>query len=346
MSFGNLSGSIESPVSMKNSKTGNQRNAHNNGVWPMRAFLVRTVLAAGCLALTSTVVAQPVFQVPYQSILGDNLTMNVWQGTNISFLTPVTSSDPVVAGLTLSTSAENIMGQIVTNVDQAYNYYALACGSLPAPYPPNYYVNGRSTIAAVDNTGGAGYSWIGSTGIELQTGTFDVLYNNVAANNQYDQVTFYELGRNFWTFGNQLNGNSSGVNIGQTSFTTGFAVFMRFQSMDYAGVQVRALWIVDLSPIQAKRHQSCRRIYGEPQLELREHARHRTRRARQQPRFDRPVRLVPFRLGRHVWRQLFVDQLVRFELLEAGLRRDRRRRPTSRRSTISSWPLATRRSRT
>ena len=118
-------------------------------------------------------------------------------------------------------------------MDQAYNYYALATGATPTPFPPNYYINGRSTIAAVDTTGGAGYSWIGSTGIELQTGTFDVLYNNVAANNQYDQVTFYELGRNFWTFGNQLDGTS----IGPTSFTTGFAVFMRFQSMDYAGVQ-------------------------------------------------------------------------------------------------------------
>ena len=171
--------------------------------------------------------------MPYQSILGYSSTMNVWQGTNISFLTPVNSSDPVVAGLTQSTSAENIMGQIVTNVDQAYDYYALACGALPNPYPPNYFINGRSTIAAVDTTGGAGFSYIGSTGIELQTGTFDVLYNNVAANNQYDQVTFYELGRNFWTFGNQLNGTS----IGATSFTTGFAVFMRFQSMDYAGVQ-------------------------------------------------------------------------------------------------------------
>ncbi len=199
----------------------------------MRIVILRTLLAASCLALPAAAVAQPVFQVPYQSILGYNSTMNVWQGTNISFLTPVNSTDPTVASLTASSSAEAIMGQIVNNVDQAYDYYALACGATPVPFPPNYYVNGRSTIAAVDTTGGAGYSWIGNTGIELQTGTFDTLYNGVAANNQYDQVTFYELGRNFWTFGNQLDGTS----IGATSFTTGFAVFMRFQSMDYAGVQ-------------------------------------------------------------------------------------------------------------
>ena len=125
--------------------------------------------------------------VAYHSILGDDLTMNVWQGQYISFLTPTT-----MTGLSNAT-----MATLVGKVDLAYDYYHIATGLNPAPFPPNYYINGRDTIAAVDNTGGAGYSWIGATGIELQTNYFNTLYNGVANNNQYDQVVFYELGRNF-----------------------------------------------------------------------------------------------------------------------------------------------------
>ncbi|MCY2926371.1 MAG: family 20 glycosylhydrolase, partial [Planctomycetota bacterium] len=157
-------------------------------------------------------------------------TMNVWQGQYISFLTPTTTT-----GLSNAT-----MAALVGKVDLAYDYYHIATGSNPTPYPPSYYINGRDTIAAVDHTGGAGFSWIGYTGVELQTDYFNTLYSGVATSNQYDQVVFYELGRNFWLYGNQLDGgnvsNPGGPTIGQYSFTTGFAVFMRFKSMEYAGV--------------------------------------------------------------------------------------------------------------
>ncbi len=164
-------------------------------------------------------------QVIYHSILGDVLTMNIWQGTHVSFLTPTsrTDLDPTV------------IARILATVDAAYEYYESATGAQPTPYPPNYYINGRDTIAVVDNTGGAGYSYLGYTGIELMTPYFNILYNGVKNNNQYDQVVFYELGRNFWLYGNQLDGNSTGTNIGQNSFTTGFAVLMRFLSLDSTG---------------------------------------------------------------------------------------------------------------
>jgi len=160
-------------------------------------------------------------QTTYHSILGDVLTMNIWQGTHVSLLTPtsMTGLDPTV------------MAKILATVDNAYEYYASATGAQPNPYPPDYYINGRDTIAVVDHTGGAGYSYLGSTGIEVMTPYFNTLYNGVVNNNQYDQVVFYELGRNFWLYGNQLNGTS----IGQNSFTTGFAVMMRFLSLDSTG---------------------------------------------------------------------------------------------------------------
>ncbi len=160
-------------------------------------------------------------RTPYHSILGDNLRMNIWQGTHVSLLTPTS-----MTGLN-----PRVMAKILAAVDNAYEYYESATGAQPNPYPPNYYIHGRDTIAVVDHTGGAGFSYLGATGIELMTPYFKILYNGVKDNNQYDQVVFYELGRNFWLYGNQLNGTS----IGQESFTTGFAVLMRFLSLDSTG---------------------------------------------------------------------------------------------------------------
>jgi hypothetical protein len=186
-----------------------------------------------CISLASIVVlmvcggvfAQPVGTTSYHSILGDTFDMNVWQGNKISVLTP-----------TATTYNNSTMSSIVSALDKAYDYYYSAVGEAPANFPA-YMRDGRMTIASVSPTGGAGYSWIGSTGIELETGTFNVLYNGVKNNNEYDQVAFYEFGRNFWTnkLGARLNGgNPNGPTIGQYTFTTGFAVFMRFKSMEYA----------------------------------------------------------------------------------------------------------------
>ncbi len=50
------------------------------------------------------------------------------------------------------------------------------------------------------------------------------LYDGVLQNDQYDQVLFYELGRNFWLYGSQLSPIDA--------FVTGFAIANRFISMD------------------------------------------------------------------------------------------------------------------
>jgi hypothetical protein len=164
--------------------------------------------------------------VAYRSILQADLMMNVWQGRHVSFLTPTT-----MIGLGKMT-----MAALISRVDLAFDYYHHAIGSDPDPYPPCYYINGRGTIAVVEDTGGAGYSFSGATGIELQTASFITLYNGVDQKRQYDQVAFYELGRNFWVFGSQLEYGSNCSDCTGESFATGFAVFMRFKSMEYANV--------------------------------------------------------------------------------------------------------------
>ncbi len=160
-------------------------------------------------------------RITYHSEMGETLKMNIWQGTHVALLTPTS-----VTGLN-----PRVMAKILAAFDDAYEYYASATGAQPKP-DPGYEINGRDTVAVVNYTCGAGCSYLGTTGIELLAPYFTILYNGVKDNSQYDQVVFYELGRNFWFYGNQLDGTS----IGQKTFTTGFAVLMRFLSLDSTGL--------------------------------------------------------------------------------------------------------------
>ena len=74
----------------------------------------------------------------------------------------------------------------------------------------------------------------GTKGIEIQKDYFDILYEGVAQKDEYDQVLFYELGRNFWFYGDKIEYKGPDDT---GSITTGYAVFMRFMSMEAAGVK-------------------------------------------------------------------------------------------------------------
>lgn len=159
----------------------------------------------------------------YTSFEGRSYTMHVWQGSNVALLTP-TSLQPAPDSATLL--------RIVDVLDAAYDYYLLATGRKPISYAPTT-VNGRATIAVVESTCGAGCGYLGFTGIELQTTYFQTLHDGVRHNDQYDQVVFYELGRNFWHYDAQLARDRGALG---STFATGYAVFMRFKSMEAVGV--------------------------------------------------------------------------------------------------------------
>ena len=78
-------------------------------------------------------------------------------------------------------------------------------------------------------TCGAGCGYLGANGVELASTYFHVLYRGVKNNDQYDQVVFYEFGRNFWSYGDQLGKLDP--------FVTGFAIVNRFISIDRAGLK-------------------------------------------------------------------------------------------------------------
>ena len=158
--------------------------------------------------------------VQYQSFNGNSYLLKPWSGSNICILATTTNQFDT-----------NVISKIIVALDKAFSFYIAVTGQQPISYGPTT-LYGKDTIAEVTNTCGAGCSYIGYTGTEILIPYFDLLYNEVASSNVYDQVLFYEFGRNFWFYGNQL-----AYHIPDTDpVTTGFAVYMRFLAMNAAGV--------------------------------------------------------------------------------------------------------------
>jgi hypothetical protein len=157
--------------------------------------------------------------VVYTAIDGHTETLIPWQGRNVSVLVePGVRRDP------------RVMARLVRALDRAWNYYAVTVGRLPAIA---HSLNGRDEIAEVTTTCGAGCTYIGATGTEIQTAQFEYLYRELDQHNLYDQVPFYELGRSFWFWSPQLQFQAPD----QDPVVTGFAVWMRFRSMAAARVK-------------------------------------------------------------------------------------------------------------
>jgi hypothetical protein len=159
-------------------------------------------------------------QVAYRSFRGEETTRFAWMGEHVAFLTIQDDLDPVV------------MKKLCATFDQAYDFYIDATGTAPKPLKLH---DGRLCIAEVQNTCGAGCGHIGATGIELMPQFFQVLYDGVKKRDEYDQVLPYEFGRNFWFYSKQLGYRDGDKD---NAVVTGYAVFMRFASLDAAGVSL------------------------------------------------------------------------------------------------------------
>jgi len=163
----------------------------------------------------------PTNTITYSSFYAGSLDLYPWYGRNIVLLTP-TAADLDSA----------VIFKIIKTYDEAYDYYKKITGAEPAKFN-NTTINDRATIAIVPKTCGAGCGYLGFTGIEMPTGQLDNLYGEVLNKNKYPQIIFYELGRNFWFYSDKISYKESG----SASIATGFAIYMRFLSMDYAKIQ-------------------------------------------------------------------------------------------------------------
>lgn len=170
-----------------------------------------TVLAA------AAPIVKPLPQT-YTTFGGDKLNLFMYRGTKIAILANSDSLDSIA------------MSKWLNAMDGAYSFYELATGREPMPYANVTYIDGRSIIARVETTCGAGCAYLGWTGVEMLNTNFDDLYRRLLTDNQYDQVPFYELGRNFWFYSDKLEYKSNDPVV------TGYAVFMRFAAIDYLGL--------------------------------------------------------------------------------------------------------------
>jgi hypothetical protein len=140
---------------------------------------------------------------------GLSLQLTPWTGTNVVFLT------------TDDTLDQSLMGIWVSRLDAGWQVYADLTGQVPSP---SRQFEGKVTIAAVpayELTCGAGCGYVGATGIELAM-FYDNNYPELKAHPKaMPHYVFYEMGRNYYTFGDR-----------HSCFITGFAVFMRYVCMD------------------------------------------------------------------------------------------------------------------
>jgi hypothetical protein len=141
--------------------------------------------------------------------LGNAGRLITWPGHRVVFLTTQKDWNGLV------------MGRLVRRLDDGWSLYAELTGRSPRLFKN---IDGKSTVAAVPEgklTCGYGCGYVGSTGIEV-AGFYDKDYPLLCRNpNAFPHYYFYEMGRNFYTFGNR-----------HSLFTTGYAVFMRYVCMD------------------------------------------------------------------------------------------------------------------
>lgn len=140
---------------------------------------------------------------------GVPLEMVPWKGEHVVFLTNTAELDGAV------------MADLLGKLDAGWQHYAKLTGQQPRLFKQ---IDGVPTIAAIPGghlTCGYGCGYVGSTGIELSA-FYARDYENIKKNaRNVPDYYFYEMGRNYYTFGNQ-----------HSCFITGFAVFMRYVCMD------------------------------------------------------------------------------------------------------------------
>jgi hypothetical protein len=159
-------------------------------------------------------------RVTYQTFDGHTERLVPWEGRKVAVLAqPGVTRDPTV------------MSEMVCALDRAWGYYQRTTGETPAPIRST---DGRTDVAEVNTTCGAGCTFLGGAGTEIQSTYFEIGYDDIANDGLFDQIPFYEFGRSFWSWTSQLRYSDPCTHPDPAA--TGFAVWMRFRSMRAAGV--------------------------------------------------------------------------------------------------------------
>lgn len=145
---------------------------------------------------------------------GVDFTMIPWRGESVVFLTTTPDFD------------HGVMSGLIGTLDRGWSHYAELTDNSPRP---TRVVEGMPVLAAVPGSGltcGYGCGYVGGTGIELSA-FYRSDYKRIAADPKaIPDYYFYEMGRNYYTFGDK-----------HSLFVTGFAVFMRYVCLDELGLK-------------------------------------------------------------------------------------------------------------
>ncbi|QDS93496.1 Dockerin type I repeat protein [Roseimaritima multifibrata] len=130
--------------------------------------------------------------VEYTSFQGETVSRYAYEGKHVTLL----AKSPNLA-------VKDIDG-LIAEIDRGYEVYAQTTGLEPSDYGLSV---GKTIIAQVDQTCGAGCGYLGVRGIEVDTEFFDVAVEEFASSGTPDHLFFYELGRNFWFYQSKLEFN-------------------------------------------------------------------------------------------------------------------------------------------
>ncbi len=176
-------------------------------------------------------IERPATTITYQTIFTqtdtdqNSVDLYPWLGRNIALLTPTAQDLDQVA-----------MSRLINAYDRAYDYYKETLGFEPTSYARGNYSD-RTTIAVVHNTCGAGCGWVGFDGIEIMNSIFTSSYESMLSLREIGQPVFYELGRNFYKISDKIGYIEDSSKGEADPVGTGFAIYMRFKSMEAIGVQ-------------------------------------------------------------------------------------------------------------
>jgi hypothetical protein len=188
-------------------------------------------------------------QVDYTAFNGQKLQLFAWPGKHLVLFTQRGDLD------------RKTMDRVVAAYDRVYASY-LEATSFP-PIGGNTW-EGRLVIAQVPETCGAGCGLIGANGVELAPDIFDGLYRSALRREGYDHVILYELGRNFWRYGRQIETNEL-IRKGPDdrgsgdAFVNGFPILMELAIAEHLRMKV-----VDMDRLRAAHEWWLDRYLADP----------------------------------------------------------------------------------
>ncbi|MFO0930307.1 MAG: hypothetical protein U0736_25320 [Gemmataceae bacterium] len=189
----------------------------------VRAFLGMVIAAVAGLGLADTKPAGRAALKPGQPVDYRDLAFypKRWREQRVDTRLVPWKGDRVVFLTTTADYDHQVMRHLLDKLDAGWALYTELTGRSPARLKQ---LDGLPTMAAVPSarlTCGIGCGYIGATGIEV-AGFYDHDYRALRADPAaVPHYYFYEMGRNFYTFGDR-----------HSLFVTGFAVFMRYVCLD------------------------------------------------------------------------------------------------------------------